>query len=97
VATLAEKCVWTADSSAVFCGIPGAIGGQQPDGWYQGVTVFADRLWRIDMAERIASLVVDPRAVADISIDAVGLAVDPANDFLSFTDRSTGALFVYDL
>jgi hypothetical protein len=97
VATLTEKCVWTADSTALYCGVPVTMGRNLPDDWYQGVARFTDRLWRIDITDRLATLVVDPSEVAELSLDAVALAVDPAQDALFFTDRHTGSLWVYDL
>lgn len=97
VATLTEKCVWAPDSSAVYCGIPMSLPQALPDYWYQGAITFSDRLWRIDMQERLATLIIDPRAVADVSVDAVALATDPAQDVLTFTDKHTGVLWMYDL
>ena len=46
---------------------------------------------------RHTALVVDPAEVADINIDAIALTVDPTEDVLVFTDKSTGALYLYDL
>lgn len=97
LAVLPEKCVWAADESAVYCGVPRAMSGTWPDSWYQGMTSFSDRIWKIDMAARNASLVVDPAAVAKVDIDAVSLATDPSGDALIFTDKKTGSLWGYDL
>jgi hypothetical protein len=97
VATLTEKCAWVSDGSGVYCGVPTSLSQGLPDFWYQGAAVFTDRIWRIDMQERLATLVVDPRAVADVSIDAVALTTDPAEDVLVFTDKHTGTLWSYDL
>lgn len=97
VATFAEKCVWTANGRGAYCGVPTAIQGMQPDLWHQGASGFSDRIWRIDLDERVAKLVVDPNEVADVTVDAVALATDPIEDVLVFTDKSTGALFLYDL
>lgn len=97
VATLTEKCVWAPDSLSTYCAIPLALPPGLPDQWYQGAVAFSDRLWRIDMQERLATLIVDPGAVANLSLDAVALQTDPQQDVLLFTDRRTGALWVYDL
>lgn len=97
VATLTEKCVWAPDSLSVYCAVPLALPAGLPDYWYQGAIRFSDRLWRIDMQERLATLVVDPDAVANLSIDAVALQTDPQQDVLLFTDKHTGALWIYDL
>lgn len=97
VATLAEKCVWTANGAAVYCGVPTSIQGMQPDMWYQGATAFTDRIWRIDMVERVATLIVDPNEIGGITVDAVALSLDPSEDFLIFMDKASGALYAYDL
>lgn len=97
VATLTEKCVWASDDSAVYCGVPTALSGNLPDDWYQGAVSFSDRLWRIDLAGRVATLIVDPNEVAKTSIDAVDLAIDPASDILVFTDKHSHALWMYNL
>jgi hypothetical protein len=97
LATLAEKCVWASDSLSVYCAVPTNMQGNLPDSWYQGTTVFSDRIWKIDLSQRLASLVVDPAQVGNISVDAVNLTLDPAEDVLVFTDKHSGALYAYDL
>lgn len=97
VATLTEKCVWAANGLSVYCAVPTGMQGVLPDYWYQGAVGFTDRIWKIDIAERVATLVVDPGEVAGISVDAIALTVDPTEDILVFSDKSTGALYVYDL
>lgn len=97
VATLTEKCVWAADGRSAYCGVPTSMQGNLPDSWYQGITQFSDRIWKIDMQERVAALVVDPQQVGKVSVDAVVLAIDPFEDFLIFTDKASGALYSYDL
>ncbi|MDB5237062.1 MAG: hypothetical protein JWL88_164 [Parcubacteria group bacterium] len=97
LATLTEKCVW-ADEATVYCGVPTDMStGNLPDDWYQGAVSFTDRIWRIDMNARVATLVVDPTQVAKTSIDAISLTVDPKEDVLVFMDKKTGSLWAYDL
>ncbi|MES2931509.1 MAG: hypothetical protein V4682_02295 [Patescibacteria group bacterium] len=95
--TLAEKCVWEPGGRAVYCGVPTALAGNVPDDWYQGAKTFSDRIWRIDLDTRLATLVVDPGQVADVAIDAVALAIDSESDALVFTNKKDGTLWVYDL
>lgn len=97
VAVLPEKCVWAADEMAVYCAIPRATATGWPDAWYQGTASFSDRIWKIDMAARVAALIVDPVAVANVPIDGVSLAVDQKEDVLIFTNRKDGSLWAYDL
>jgi hypothetical protein len=97
VATLTEKCVWAANGLSIYCAVPTNLQGNLPDNWYQGVTVFTDRIWRIDLTERVASLVLDPGQVGEVAVDAVNLTLDPGEDILFFTDKHSGALYAYDL
>lgn len=95
--TLPEKCVWTVGGDALYCAVPTSLSGLLPDEWYQGARSFSDRIWRIDLESRVATLVFDPRQLADTSIDAQGLSVDSAEDVLVFMNRSDGSLWAYDL
>lgn len=98
LATLPEKCTWTSDSLSVYCGVPtAALGNTEPDDWYQGVSSYSDRLWKIDLGGRVATLVVDPKQAGNVDIDMEGLSLDRTNDVLVFTDKRTGALYAYDL
>ncbi len=97
LSTLAEKCTWAPGGRVVYCGVPTALTGNIPDDWYQGAVSFSDRLWRIDLETRLATLVVDPGQVADVSIDAVALTIDPMSDVLVFTNKKDGTLWAYDL
>jgi hypothetical protein len=95
LSTLAEKCTWSKDGLSVYCGVPTNLSGALPDAWYQGAVSFSDRLWKIDMTAREASLIVDPFEVGKVSIDAVSLAVDNNETTLFFTDLHTGSLWSY--
>jgi hypothetical protein len=99
VATLAEKCVWGPDDNSVYCGVPVSLpNATLPDDWYQGAVSFSDRIWRIDFSSRIAELVVNlPALNTNGAIDVVSLAVDPANDALSFVNKADGSVWSYDL
>lgn len=97
LATLAEKCAWERGGRAVYCGVPTTLSGNVPDDWYQGAQSFTDRIWRIDLDTRLATLIVDPVQVADVAIDAVSLALDPESDVLIFTNKKDGTLWAYDL
>ncbi len=95
--TLAEKCAWAPGGRQLYCGIPTETTGNLPDEWYQGARSFTDRIWRIDLDTRLATLVVDPSEVADVAIDAVALTIDSQSDALVFTNKTGGSLWVYDL
>lgn len=97
LSTFAEKCVWAPGGLAVYCAVPTALSGNMPDDWYQGAQTFSDRIWRIDLSTRLATLIVDPGQVADVAIDAVALSIDRMGDALVFTNKKDGTLWVYDL
>lgn len=97
LATLPEKCAWSSDSASIFCGVPTVLAGVYPDDWYQGASHSSDRLWRIDMVSRVATQLIDPETVANVTIDAVALTIDKTNDVLIFTNKNDKTLWMYDL
>jgi hypothetical protein len=96
VATLAEKCVWEPAETRIYCAAPRALSGNLPDAWYQGAVSFSDRIWSIILTERVAAQIIDPEAFGE-TIDAVALTVDAEANVLVFTDKRSGALYLYDL
>jgi hypothetical protein len=97
IATLVEKCVWTANGRSVYCAVPKTLSGTLPDDWYQGAVSFSDRIWQIDLDSRVVTQVVDPSAVASKNIDMQGLTLDPRSDVLVFMNKKDGSLYAYDL
>jgi hypothetical protein len=96
VGTLAEKCAWQADETRILCAAPRALSGTLPDAWYQGAVSFSDRIWSIDLEERLAVQLVDPEAFGE-PVDVVGLSLPEDAQVLVFTDKKSGALYLYDL
>ncbi len=99
LSTLAEKCVWAADDSVIYCGVPvdPSPGAVYPDDWYQGAVQFSDRIWRIQVVGRYAQLVLDFSQEAKSSLDAVALAIDPNNSTLVFVNKNDSSLWSYSL
>jgi len=97
IATLAEKCAWSADSVSIYCGVPTAVTKNLPDSWYQGVDSFSDRLWKVDLTTRLATLITDPTTVTGVRIDMVALTLDTAGDVVVFTNKADNSLWAYDL
>ncbi len=99
VATIADKCVWAADNSAVYCGIPmnPPKNYAYPDDWYQGAVHFSDRIWKIDVAGRFAQLVLDFSKETSSPLDAEALAIDPSGTVLAFINKNDGSLWSYKL
>ena len=99
VATIADKCVWATDDSAIYCGVPttSPAGAVYPDDWYQGAVHFSDRIWKIQVAGRYAQLVLDfPKEAKDV-LDAWALALDPSETTLVFVNKNDGSLWSYSL
>ncbi|MBU6388781.1 hypothetical protein KGQ72_02830 [Patescibacteria group bacterium] len=99
VATIADKCVWTADDAAIYCGIPvnPPSGFAYPDDWYQGAVSFNDRIWKIQVSGRYAELMLDFNKETKTPLDAESLAVDRANTTLVFVNKNDGSLWSYSL
>ncbi len=99
VATIADKCVWTADSSAIYCGIPmnPSANYAYPDDWYQSAVSFSDRIWKINVAGLYAELVLDFPKENKSALDAVALSIDSAGTALAFINKIDGSLWSYEL
>ncbi|MDB4991946.1 MAG: hypothetical protein JWL75_191 [Parcubacteria group bacterium] len=97
VATLSEKCVWAPNGLSIYCAVPTNLSGNLPDDWYQGAVTFTDRIWKIDLTQRVATLILDPNQVGKVNVDAVNLTLDSSEGVLIFTDKHTGALYSYTL
>jgi len=99
VATIADKCVWEADDSSLYCGVP--VNPQSnyayPDDWYQGAVHFSDRIWKVDVVGRYAQLVLDFSKETNGSLDAKSLAIDPQSTTLVFVNKNDGSLWSYQL
>ncbi len=99
IGTIADKCVWTADDTAVYCGVPKSpsISATYPDDWYQGAITLNDRLWRIDVAGRYTQLVLDLEKEVESPVDIQTLAIDPNGSMLLFLNKNDGSLWSYAL
>lgn len=99
IATIADKCVWAADDSVIYCGVPvdPPAGVAYPDDWYQGAVHFSDRIWKIQVAGRYAQLVLDfPKETKD-TLDAEALTIDSLNTTLVFVNKNDSSLWSYSL
>ncbi len=96
--TIADKCVWAPDETAVYCGVPvRPSNGTYPDDWYQGAARFSDRIWKIDVVGRFAQLTLDFSKETEQSLDATALALDPQARVLVFMNKNDGSLWSYQL
>lgn len=99
VGTIADKCVWAGDSSVLYCGIPvdPPIDAVYPDSWYQGVTHFSDRIWKVEVSGRYAQLVLDFLKETGEELDAAAPALDASAKTLVFLNKNDGSLWSYSL
>jgi hypothetical protein len=97
IGTLSEKCVWSYDEKALYCGVPRTFSGTLPDDWYQGQVTTSDRIWKIDLTSRVATMVFDPNLLAEIDIDFIAPTVDRGGEVLVFTNKRDGSLWLYEL
>ncbi|HLP44030.1 MAG TPA: hypothetical protein VK145_02015 [Candidatus Nanoarchaeia archaeon] len=93
IKTLADKCVWSAKRSLVYCGVPKSpSSGRYPDDWYQGRVSFDDAIWQIDTVSGTTKLLIDPETVG-VSIDATNLSLDPNEQYVILTNKKDSRLW----
>lgn len=99
VATIADKCVWSSDETSLYCGIPvnPPSGVSYPDDWYQGAVSFSDRIWKINVANRYAELLLDFSKETKGDLDATALAVDRLGTTLVMVNKNDGSLWSFTL
>lgn len=97
-ATLAEKCVWGSDASALWCAVPKELpAGDYPDSWYQGQVSFTDELWRYDLTTGEATLLDLPADLQNENFDAINLTLTPNNDYLFLINKLNSKLLTFPL
>lgn len=96
---LPEKCVFTSDSSEIYCAaaMKLGLGATYPDDWYKGKTSFEDALWKIDVETAVGNIIYDIYGKDRESIDAINLQLNPGEDYLGFINKKDGTLWGFDL
>ncbi|MFH1608829.1 MAG: hypothetical protein ABH951_02310 [Patescibacteria group bacterium] len=99
IQTLAEKCVWTKASDAIYCAVPKYIPtGNYPDSWYMGEISFNDNVWFIDINSGNTTMVLDViRAGNEEELDIIKLDTDENQDYLFFMNKKDSYLWELDL
>ena len=98
ISTIADKCVWSADESSAYCGVPMSPPvASYPDDWYQGAVQFSDKIWKINITGRYAQMVLDFSGANKGALDAMALAIDRANTTLVFMNKNDDSLWSYAL
>lgn len=96
LATLAEKCAWSADSLKAYCGATSGLdnASSYPDLWYQGIGHFNDVLWSIDIATGSTTQLTDGEGNY---LDITKIALDSKGRFIIFINKNNGSVWSYDL
>lgn len=95
---LAEKCTWAQARGSFFCATPMEdLQEGEPDLWYQGVTSYTDQVWQIDATTGQAQLVLSGALSDGRPFDIVDLQISPDEQFLYFRDKTSRALWSFQL
>jgi hypothetical protein len=100
VRTLPEKCVW-AGNETIYCAVPKYIVGSYPypDSWYQGEVSFSDDIWKINVGDGKATLVLDSQKAFEMAkksfepIDGIRLSLSSDMKYLFFINKSDSYLW----
>jgi len=88
--TLPEKCVWSQESTSLYCAVPSSLVGTQPDSWYQGVNNFTDSLFRISLdgsAEPLSAFFAK-------AVDITNPAVSDDDNYIIFINKRDLSLWI---
>ena len=86
---LAEKCVWTANSLSIYCGMPNSTKVSDPDSWYQGLDSFNDSIVKINPMTGSYITYDQPNE----NIDATHLFLDGQEQTLFFINKKDSTLW----
>ena len=86
-ATIAEKCIWSKDSTTAYCAIPNNLyGSTYPDIWYMGESSFNDSLISINVADQTMKTLLNSSDYSTL-FDMVDLKLSPREDYVLFTNK----------
>lgn len=93
--TLSEKCIWSElNENIIYCGVPNIIPrADNLDLWYQGLISFSDSIWMIDIQTQTASILADPRDIANREIDLIKPILSADENYLIFTNKKDSTLW----
>lgn len=99
IQTWAEKCVWNATGTTLYCAAPSSLtAGDYPDLWYRGETSLSDNLWKIDPAGGKSELIFNPSlGQTGLQIDAERLILSSDESTLYLGNRQDGNLWALSL
>ncbi len=90
---LVDKCVWSKDDRTIFCGLPQDMtpNATWPDDYYQGMLALQDDFYKINLETGEKTKILG--STQEFSYDAQDLFLSPKEDYLFFTNRSSGFLY----
>jgi len=92
-----DKCVWAADSVAVYCGVPTAVPrGDYPDDWYQGQVSLSDDIWIIDRESGFTDRIASPNVLGE-DIDIIDPKIDEESTHIIFMNKKDRSLWTLRL
>ena len=97
ISTFADKCVWSKNNTKIYCAFPkiiGAVGKDEPDLWYKGITKFEDKVISIDIMNGIVEPLFDPEDYG-VSLDIIKPKLSINDDYLYFIDKNTLYAWAY--
>ena len=94
LATLPEKCVWSANAVRVFCSAFAVTSRNQiPDDWYQGSVALQDTFWTINTDTSELVYLADPQKEIGHSFDVISPFLGRDEDHLFFVDKNDFTLW----
>lgn len=97
LSTFADKCVWSKNNTKIYCAFPkiiGAVGKDEPDLWYKGITKFEDKVISIDVMSGVIDPLFDPEDYG-VSLDIIKPKLSMNDDYLYFIDKNTLYAWAY--
>jgi hypothetical protein len=94
LATLPEKCVWSKNTTLLYCGaFTSTPRAQIPDDWYQGVLSFADSFWLIDTNTIEITFLADPKKSIQKEFDVFMPFIGNDEHYFFFTNKKDNTLW----
>ena len=91
---LAEKCIWSGNSTDLYCAVPTNIPiTTYPDAWYQGIVSFTDHFVKINTQTGDITDLGHP----ETSVDGTKLFLDDKDTTLFFINKKDSTLWSLDL
>ncbi len=97
--TFPEKCVWSSKSKdIVFCAVPKeGVERASLTSWYKGLNQFSDDIWKYDLKNNTANIVLSMNSETSEDIDVIKPILSESEQYLVFMNKRDNALWSLDL